>query len=151
VASIAGMEATTTAEYLGSLEPERRKTLESVHDLVSSAMPEGYQEHIAHGMITWSVPLERFPDTYNGEPLAYAALASQKQYCSLYLMGLYSDPDRERDFRQRWTADGRRLDMGKSCLRFKRLEDLDLDLVRDAISAMPVEEFLDTYERVRAR
>ena len=144
-------EATTVAEYLAGLEPERRATLETVHDAVSTAMPEGYQEKIAHGMITWSVPLERFPDTYNGEPLSYAALASQKQYCSLYLMGLYSDPERERDFRERWTADGRKLDMGKSCLRFKRLDDLDLDLVRDAVSAMPVEEFVATYERVRAR
>ena len=144
-------EATTVEEYLSELEPERRATIEQVHEVVSSAMPAGYQEKIAHDMMTRSVPLDRFPDTYNGEPLAYAALASQKQYCSLYLMGLYSDPEREREFRDRWTADGRRLDMGKSCLRFKRLEDLDLELVREAISGMPVEEFLATYERVRAR
>ena len=142
-------EATTVAEYLAGLEPERRATLETVHDAVSTAMPEGYQEKIAHGMITWSVPLERFPDTYNGEPLSYAALASQRQYCSLYLMGLYSDPERERDFRERWTADGRKLDMGKSCLRYRQVEDLRLDLLAEVVAATPPDRLIALHQRAR--
>jgi hypothetical protein len=142
-------EATTVAEYLEAVDPERRPTVETVHDVVADAMPPGYHEGIAWGMITWSVPLERFPDTYNGQPLGYVALAAQKRHLSLYLMGLYSDPDRERDFRERWTAGGRRLDMGKSCLLFKRVEDLDLDLLRETVAGMPVEEFLAVYKRVK--
>ncbi len=97
------------------------------------------------------MPLERYPDTYNGQPLGYVALAAQKRHFSLYLMGLYSDSQQDRDFRARWTATGRKLDMGKSCLRFRRLDDLDLDLVAAVVAAMPVETFLATYERVRFR
>jgi hypothetical protein len=97
------------------------------------------------------VPLERYPDTYNGQPLGYVALAAQKRHYALYLMGLYSDTEQDRDFRARWQATGRSLDMGKSCLRFKRLDDLDLDLVAEVVASMPVDEFLATYERVRAR
>ena len=143
-------DTTTVEDYISSLEPERRAVVEEVHDVVSAAMPSGYAEAVAWGMITWSVPLERYPETYNGQPLGYVALAAQKRHFSLYLMGLYSDSDQDRDFRARWTATGRKLDMGKSCLRFRRLEDLDLDLVAEVVAAMPVETFLATYERVRS-
>ena len=151
--SIPGMpsDTTTVEDYLSSLEPERRAVVEEVHDVVSAAMPTGYTEAVAWGMITWSVPLERYPDTYNGQPLGYVALAAQKRHFSLYLMGLYSDSEQDRDFRARWAATGRKLDMGKSCLRFRRLDDLELDLVAEVVAAMPVETFLATYERVRAR
>jgi hypothetical protein len=144
-------EATTVEAYLSGIDPERRQTMRTVHDVVSTAMPPGYQEGIAWGMITWSVPLERFPNTYNGKPLGYVALAAQKRHLALYLMGLYSDSDQDRDFRARWKAGGRKLDMGKSCLIFRNLEDLDLDLVAEIVASTPVDTFLATYERVRAR
>ena len=143
--------ATTVEGYLAALEPERQETLRAVYDVVRKALPEGYEETVAWGMITWSVPLERYPDTYNGQPLAYVALAAQKRHYSLYLMAQSSDSDEEREFRARWEATGRKLDMGKSCLRFKRLDDLDLDLVSEVVAGMPVDRFLATYERVRAR
>ena len=114
-------------------------------------MPTGYHEAVAWGMITWSVPLERYPDTYNGQPLCYVGLAAQKRHYSVYLMGLYSDSEQDTDFRARWLASGRKLDMGKSCLRFKRLADLDLDLLAEVVASTPVDAFLATYERVRAR
>jgi hypothetical protein len=144
-------DAATVDEYLAGLEPDRRDTVRAVYDVVHAAIPPGYQEGIAWGMITWSVPLEHYPDTYNGQPLAYASLAAQKRHFALYLMGLYSDPVREDEFRSRWEATGRTLDMGKSCLRFRSLDDLDLDLVRETLASMPVDEFVATYERVRAR
>ena len=144
-------DATTVEGYLSGLEPDRRAVVQEVRDVVSAAMPAGYDEAVAWGMITWSVPLDRYPDTYNGQPLAYVALAAQKRHYSLYLMGLYSDGEQDRDFRSRWLASGRSLDMGKSCLRFKRLEDLDLDLVADVVASLPVEDFLATYERVHSR
>jgi hypothetical protein len=143
-------DATTVEDYLSSLEPDRRAVVKEVHDVVAAAMPAGYAEGVAWGMITWSVPLERYPDTYNGKPLGYVALAAQKRHYSLYLMALYSDSEQDRDFRARWTATGRKLDMGKSCLLFRRVDDLDLDLVAEVVASMPVETFLATYERVRS-
>ena len=119
--------------------------------MVVEALPSGYEEHLAHGMPTWSVPLERLPDTYNGEPLGYVALASPTRHASLYLMGLYADVEDRLDFRGRWEAGGRRLDMGKACLRFRRLADLDLALVREAVASTSVEEYVALYRRSRAR
>jgi hypothetical protein len=143
--------AVTVDGYLAELEPERRETVRAVHAVLGAAMPTGYHEGVAWGMITWSVPLERYPNTYNGQPLGYVALAAQKRHYAVYLMGLYSDSEQDKDFRARWMASGRRLAMGKSCLRFKQLDDLDLDLLAEVVASMPVETFLATYERVRAR
>ncbi len=136
--------------YLDGLPHERRAVIEPVFQTVHTAMPEGYELGMGWGMPGWVVPLARFPDTYNGRPLAYASLAAQKNYNSLYLMGLYSDSAEEAEFARRWRESGLRLDMGKSCLRFRRLEDVDLGIIADTIAATPVERFLETYERVRA-
>jgi uncharacterized protein YdhG (YjbR/CyaY superfamily) len=143
--------AATIDGYLASLEPDRREVVEQVRELVQRAVPEGYEEVLVFGMISWVVPLQRFPDTYNGQPLGYVSLAAQKRHFSLYLMGLYSSVEEELEFRERWTATGRRLDMGKACLRFRRLEDLDLDLVAEAIASTSVEDYLELYARARTR
>jgi hypothetical protein len=135
--------------YLDGLPEERRAVIGPVFDTVHTAMPDGYELAMAWGMPTWSVPLATFPQTYNGKPLAYVSLAAQKNYHSLYLMALYSDSAEEADFAERWRASGRTLDMGKSCLRFRRLEDVDLGIVADTVAATPVERFLATYERIR--
>jgi len=135
----------TVAEYLDSLPPERRDMLSAVRDVVSAAMPAGYREGFAFGMITWCVPLERFPDTYNGQPLGYVALAAQKRHYALYLMGLYADSEEAASFRQRWETGGRRLDMGKSCLRFRRLDELDLDLLAARTATTDVPTYLARY------
>jgi hypothetical protein len=142
--------AQTVEDYLAGLPDDRRQVIDAVVDLVRRSMPPGYVESVAFGMITWSVPLERYPKTYNKQPLAYLALAAQKSFCSLYLMSLYSGSDDERSFRDRWIAGGRRLDMGKSCLRFKSLDDLDLDLLGETIAATPVDAYIDRYEHTRA-
>ena len=114
-------------------------------------MPDGFAETMAWGMITWSVPLDDFPDTYNGQPLCYVSLAAQKRHNSLYLMGLYADSAEAEDFRARWTADGTRLDMGKSCVRFRTLDDRTApDLVADAVAATTPRR-LHRDARARAR
>ena len=141
----------TVEGYLAGLEPDRRDTVRAVYDVLHAAMPAGYREAVAWRMITWSVPLERYPDTYNGQPLGYVALAAQKRHYAVYLMGIYSDSEQDKDFRARWVASGRTLDMGKSCLRFQRPTDLDLDLLAEVVASTPVDAFLATYERVRAR
>jgi len=102
-----------------------------------------------YGMIGWYVPLERFPDTYNGQPLALAGLASQKGYMSLHLNNVYGDPDTERSFKERYEASGKRLDMGKSCVRFKRLEDLPLEVIGETIARTDLDRYLEHYTEAR--
>lgn len=145
------MTAAPADDYLAALEPDRRAVLSVVVDLVRRALPPGYEESVAHGMPTWSVPLARLPQTYNGEPLPYVAVAAQKRHSSVHLMGLYASAEQDLDFRRRWTASGRRLDMGKSCLRFRTLDDLDLDLLAEAIASTGVDDYVALYESARSR
>jgi len=144
-------EATTVEQYLAELEPDRRAIVSAVRDVIVASLPAGYVEEIGWGMISYDVPLSRHPNTYNGKPLMYAALASQKRSCSLYLTAVYADPDRRAAFEARYRDTGKRLDMGKSCVRFRSLDDLPLDLVADVIGATPVDEFVAVYEAARGR
>lgn len=142
-------DAATVEQYLAELDPERRRELSAVRDVVLANLPEGYQESMNWGMISYEIPLERYPDTYNKQPLAYAALASQKNYMSLYLMGLYGDPEQEQSFEERYRATGKRYDVGKSCVRFRRLDDLPLDLVGEVIASTSVDDHIAHYEAAR--
>jgi hypothetical protein len=143
-------DAQTVEQYFAELDGDRRAQIEPVYRAVHDAMPDGYSESMAWGMITWSVPLERFPDTYNGQPLCYVSLAAQKRHNALYLMGLYADSREASEFRERWTEDGRKLDMGKSCLRFKEPEDLRLDLIAETVAATPPDGMIALHERAHA-
>ncbi|HEX2221270.1 MAG TPA: DUF1801 domain-containing protein [Candidatus Limnocylindria bacterium] len=136
-------------EYIASLPPDRREAMSTVRETVGRNLPAGYEEGMQYGMIGWYVPLERFPDTYNGRPLGLAALASQKSYMSLYLNNVYGDAETERWFRERWAATGKKLHMGKSCVRFRKLEDLPLDLIGETIARTPLDEYLRRYEAAR--
>lgn len=140
---------TEVTEWFDEKTPEVRAVIDPVFDLVASAMPPGFSLGIHFGMPGWVVPLSRFPNTYNGKPLSFVSINAGARYHSLYLMGLYSDPDADSAFRAAWRAGGRKLDMGKSCLRFRRLDDVDLDLVHDAVASMPVDRFIEVYERVK--
>lgn len=146
-----GSDVSTVQEYLDNLEPDRREVVSAVREVINDAMPDGYEEGIAYGMIGWSIPLERYPDTYNGQPLGYVALAAQKRYYSLYLNAVYAGSVDEAEFRRRWEASGRKLDMGKSCLRFRKLEDLDLDLIAETVAGTPLDAYIARYEQARAR
>jgi hypothetical protein len=136
--------------YLAPLPQDRRDALEAVRRVVLEHLPTGYEEVVQYGMISYVVPLERYPTTYNGQPLAVASLANQKRHMSLYLMGVYGEDGAEEWLRERWAATGKKLDMGKSCVRFKRLDDLALDVVAEAIARTPVDAFIAAYERSRA-
>lgn len=138
--------ATTVPEYLAELPEDRRAALEQVRTTILANLPEGIVETVNWGMITYQVPLERYPDTYNGQPLAYAALASQKNHMSVYLMGLYASDDLAARFEESYRATGKRLDLGKSCVRFRRLDDLPLDVIGEAVGALTLEEFLALHE-----
>lgn len=144
-------EALTVDEYLGSLPDDRRTALEAVREVILTSLPDGYREAMNWGMITYEVPLEIEPDTYNSKPLMYAALASQKNHMAVYLTSVYTDARRAADFRQAYRETGRRLDMGKSCVRFKRLEDLPLDLIGSTIAATPVDDFVALVAAARRR
>ncbi len=142
-------KSTTVDEYLASLPEDRRHALEAVREVILQNLPPGYEEGMQYGMISYCIPLSRYPKTYNGQPLGYAALASQKNYMSVYLMNVYGDETIERWFREEYQKSGKKLDMGKSCVRFKKLEDLPLDVIGKAVALASVEEFIHRYERIR--
>ncbi|TQM80085.1 uncharacterized protein DUF1801 [Saccharothrix saharensis] len=137
---MARSNAETVEEYLAELPEDRRATVAAVRRVVLDHLPEGYVEGMRWGMITYSVPLEVSGKTYNGQPLGYVSLASQKNYVSLYLMGVHGE--REQEFRAEFEATGRKLDMGKSCVRFKRLDDLPLDVIGREVARQGVVEFV---------
>lgn len=146
---MATSNATSPEELIAALPPERREAMTAVIDVIRANLPPGYKEGMAYGMIGWYVPLERFPDTYNKQPLALAGLASQKQYMSLYLNSVYGNMDTERWFRERFAASGKKLNMGKSCVRFRKLEDLPLDVIGETIARIPVDQYIAWYEAAR--
>ncbi len=146
---MARSSATTPEEYIASLPEERREAVAKVRDVVNRNLPPGYEEGMASGMIGWWVPLETFPDTYNGQPLGLAGLASQKNYISLYLNTVYGDPAEEAWFKERYAASGMQLNMGKSCLRFRRLEQVPLDVIGETIARADLDRTLAHYAEAR--
>lgn len=132
-------QAATVAEYLAELPEDRRAAVSAVRDVILDRLPAGYEERMNWGMIVYEVPLSTYPGTGNGQPLAAAALASQKAYMSVYLHGIYADADLREQFESAYRATGKRFDVGKSCVRFRRLDDLPLDVLGDAVAAVPVE------------
>lgn len=143
-------KAASVSQYLAELPPERRAVVSKVRDLVNAHMPAGYVETMAFGMIGWGIPLSRYPETYNKQPLGYVALAAQKNGYSLYLMGVYGVAEQEKKLRAAAAAQGKKLDMGKSCLRFKQAEDLPLDAIGELIASMGVDDYIAVYEASRS-
>ena len=141
--------AATVEACLNELPPERREMIETVRQVILNHLPEGYVEAVRRGMISYEVPLESYPDTYNGQPLSYAALASQKNYVSLYLMAFYGDEALRERFETAYCATGKRLDVGKSCVRFRKLDDLPLDLVPEMIGAVDVDDYVARAKAAR--
>ena len=139
-------KAETVDEYLDELPEDRRKAIAKVRAVVKKNLPKGYKEHIGWGMISYVIPLDRFPDTYNGQPICYVGLASQKNYMSLYLVGVYGNAEREKQLRDGFANAGKKLDMGKSCVRFRKAEDLPLDVIGKLIAGTPPEEMIARHE-----
>lgn len=141
--------AKTIDAYLGELPPERRAVVATVRDVVNVHLPPGYEETMSWGMISWEIPLSRYPVTYNKQPLSFAALAAQKNSYSLYLMAVDSGSERERQLRDAAAALGRKLDMGKCCVRFKQPDHLPLQAIGALIASVPVEAYIAQYEAAR--
>lgn len=142
--------AVTVEAYLNELPLERREQIEAVRAVILENLPEGYEEAINWGMISYQVPLSVYPDTYNKQPLMYAALASQKNHMAVYLTGIYMDEPAREEFEAAYKATGKRYDVGKSCVRFKKLDDLPLGLIGETIAALPVEEFVAKVKQVQS-
>jgi hypothetical protein len=141
----------TVADYVAGLPSDRRKAFSRVRAVIRKNLPKGYRESVGYGMICYGVPLSTYPDTYNGLPLCYAALAAQKNYFALYLMSVYGDAAQAKALKAAFAKAGKKLDMGKSCVRFKTLDDLPLDAIGRVIAATPVKTFIERYERVKRR
>jgi len=129
-------------QYLAELSADRKVAIEIVRRVILDNLPNGYEEVVNWGMITYQVPLSIYPDTYNKKPLMYAALASQKNHMAVYLMGIYMNDESRKRFEEGYRATGKRLDMGKSCVRFRKLDDLPMTLIGEYIAAMPIDKFV---------
>ena len=143
--------AASVEAYLAELPEDRRQAIKQVRETILAHLPEGFEEAVNWDMITYQVPLEVYPDTYNKKPLLYAALANQKNHMAVYLTGIYLDEELNRDFEARYRATGKRYDVGKSCVRFRKLDDLPLDLIGQSIEALEMEEFIDRTKGLSAR
>ena len=141
--------AATVEEYLSEQTPERREAMEAIRGLILENLPPGYEEVMQYGMIAYVIPLERYPVTYNKQALQTVALASQKNYMSVYLMNVYGDQETAQWFEEEFRASGKKLNMGKCCVRFKRPEDLPLDLIGKAVARTSVDGFIEVYEKAR--
>ena len=142
-------DASTVEEYLEGLPDDTRSAISTVRSVVLENLPEGYEECMDFGMISYVVPLSVFPKTYNGHPLMYASLCAQKNHMALYLMCLYTHSQDMGWFEERYASSGKKLDMGKSCVRFKRLDDLPLDVIGEVIAKTPMEQYIAFYEEAR--
>ncbi|MEO0650233.1 MAG: DUF1801 domain-containing protein [Planctomycetota bacterium] len=136
-------------DYLASLPPERRQALEAVRRVILENLDPRVVEVVQYGMIGYAIPHSVYPQGYHcdpKQPLPFASLASQKNHMAAYLFCLYCDEASVEQFVEAWKATGKRLDMGKSCVRFKKLEDVPLEVLGEAIAAMTVDRFIAFYE-----
>jgi hypothetical protein len=146
--------AATVEEYLAELPEDRRAAMSAVRAVILANLPEGYAETMQYGMIGYVVPHSIYPPGYHCDPkqaLPYAHLGSQKNYMSLYLMGVYMHEETSTWFREAWAATGKKLDMGKSCVRFKKAEDLPLEVIGQVIARIPAERYITGMEAVLAQ
>jgi len=139
----------TVEAYLAALPDDRREALQAVRKTILKNLPKGYDEGIQYGMIGYFVPHSVYPDGYHcdpKQPLPFAGLASQKNHMGMYLFCIYCDPEGKDRFEKEWKATGKKLDMGASCIRFKKIEDVPLDVLGATIKRTPVKEFIRYYE-----
>lgn len=141
-------DASSVELYLKELTEERRHAIQIVRQIIRENLPDGFEESMNWGMISYQVPLKVYPDTYNGQPLMYAALASQKNHMAVYLTGIYMDKDALKEFEKAYQAKGKHYDVGKSCVRFRKLDDLPLSLIGEAVAGMSMEEFIRRMKEV---
>lgn len=141
--------AKTVDDYLASLPEDRRAAVEALRKVILANLDPRLEEVMQYGMIGYVVPHKVYPPGYHcdpKQPLCFAALASQKQHLALYLMAAYGDPGERAWLEKAWRAAGKKLDMGKSCIRFRKLEDVPLEVVAEAFRRVPAEAFIASVE-----
>jgi len=144
-------KAATVKEYLADLPPDRREVIQAVRAVILKNLDSGYREGMQYGGITYFVPHSVYPPGYHcdpKQPLPFAGLAAQKNYLAVYLMCLYGNTEHEQWFRAEWAKSGKKLDMGKVCIRFKKLDDLPLELIGQAVARVSASKFIAYYESV---
>ncbi len=142
-------KAKTVDQYLASLPADRREVLEAVRAVVLKNLSKEYEEGMQYGMIGYFVPHSVYAPGYHcdpKQPLPFAGLASQKNHTSMYLMCAYNDPGHQAWFRAAWAKTGKKLGMGKACIRFKKLDDVPLQVIGEAIRRIPAKKFIEHYE-----
>lgn len=126
--------------------------MEVVRALINKHLPDGYEEVFNWGMITWQVPLEVYPDTYNKKPLMYFGLVNRKNVMTLTLFGLYCHPELKDKFLAKFEAKmGKKADMGAGCLRYKSNDDLPLDILAWAVGCLPVDKMVATVKKAHSK
>jgi hypothetical protein len=143
--------SSAVSTFLANLPAVRRREVERVRQEIRKHLPAGYEEVISKRMLVYQVPLERYSDTYNGHPLWYVALASEKSYLSLHLMPIYGDKELARQLADGFRSAGRKLNMGKACIRFKTADDLALDVVGQVVAAIPPDRWIRIAQDARRR
>jgi hypothetical protein len=141
----------TVTGFLAGLPQEQRKVLSAVRDTIRKNLPSGYEEVLQGRYISYVVPLSRFPKTYNGQPLWYVSMAVQKNYYALHMVALYGSPKELAKVQAGFKKAGKRLDMGKACIRFKKLEDLPLDVIGESVAGIPMEDYIERYIKVKSK
>ena len=136
-------------QFIADLDPGRREEFRSVYDLMEDRVPSDYERVVSRNMIVFQVPLDRYSDTYNRQPLWYAALASDKSYISLHLLPMYGDPVVRARIEDAFTSAGRKLNAGKGCIRFKKATELELNVIGDVLASFPMERWIDVAKRWR--
>ncbi len=144
-------KARTVKQYLADLPDDRQEALQAIRAVILKNLPKGYEEGMLYGAIAYFVPHSVYPPGYHCDPklpLPFAGLASQKNHMSISLMCVYGDPEHETWFRTAWAKTGKKLDMGKSCVRFKKIEDVPLEVIGEAVKRVPAKKFIEYYESV---
>ena len=144
-------EVDSVEDYLNQVPEEKKFSFRKLYETIGENLPKGFQEHISYGMIGWSVPLETYPSGYHckpNTPLPFLSLACQKNFFALYHLGIYAEPDLLKWFVDEYPKhSARKLDMGKSCIRFKKAEDIPFELIADLCQKITPENWIISYER----
>lgn len=143
--------ATTVQQYLDELPDDRRTVIATVRETIVCNLPAGYQETMNWGMISYEIPLEQYPTTYNGQPLGYVAVAAQKNYYALYLSNVHGNAEQETRLEDAFRSAGKKLDMGKACLRFRALDDVPWQVIGQIVGSTSPEEHIAQYEAARQK
>jgi hypothetical protein len=141
--------ALTVKQWLASVPAERKKAIDTVRAAINRRLPKGYEETVDWGMLAWVVPLTTLPNTYNGRPLMFAALGAHNKLMTVYLSCVYGDLKLKKEFEAAYKKTGKKLHMGGSCVHFKTLDDLPLDVVANTLAQVPVKKYVERYVKTR--